>query len=128
MRSIEGDFVEVAGETVVIKRSGGRTVKVPLTRLRETDRDYVAKQSAEQEAGEAAGGSLEPLIPPITLKALPMTGEGDERKAGLELTNTGNRGIEEMQLNVFFLRADGSVCKGGGGVLHGEGFFSLRKL
>ena len=112
-RTIEGEFIEMAGETVVIKRSGDRTVKIPLARVSVADRAFVAKQAAEPDTGATEGGSLEPLVPPVTVKPLPITGEGKERKAGLEYTNTGKRDIKSMNVDMHFLRGDGSIGKGG---------------
>ena len=126
-RTLEGEFTGMNGDNVVIKRADGGTVKVPLSRLSEADRTFARLQTAKPADGEGGGGSLGKLKPPVTLKALPITGKGEERKSGLEVTNTGTRAIKNMSVNVYFLGADGSIVKGGRGVPHSESFFTLPK-
>ena len=48
-RSIEGDYVRTEGEQVVIRKSGGTTVKIALSKLSEEDQKFVAAQAAPKE-------------------------------------------------------------------------------
>lgn len=53
-RSLEGEYSKTDGENVVITRSNGTTVKIPLTKLTDEDRQFVAEQAkAEPEAPAA---------------------------------------------------------------------------
>ncbi len=48
-RTLEGDFVKVDGDNVVIRRSNGTTVNVPLAKLSEPDQTFVKEQTAPKE-------------------------------------------------------------------------------
>lgn len=50
----EAEFVEVRGQTVLLKKTDGVTISVPLDRLSQTDRDFI-KQLA---TGAAGAGTL----------------------------------------------------------------------
>lgn len=45
-RTIEAELVRVAGESVVLRRAGGREVTVPLATLSAADREFVAGQAS----------------------------------------------------------------------------------
>ncbi len=45
-RSLEGEFSRVDGDLVVIVRANGTSVKVPLAKLTDEDKKFVAEQSA----------------------------------------------------------------------------------
>jgi thioredoxin-related protein len=48
-RSIEGDYLKTEGDQVVIRKAGGTTVKIALSKLSEEDQKFVAEQSAPKE-------------------------------------------------------------------------------
>lgn len=52
-RTLEGDYVRTEGEQVVIRKVGGTTVKVALSKLSEEDQKFVTTQAAPKEG--AAG-------------------------------------------------------------------------
>ena len=51
---IDGDFVELAGKTVHIKKSDGKLLKMPLARLSAADRKFVEEQAGGEASGESA--------------------------------------------------------------------------
>ena len=53
---------------------------------------------------------LTKFTPPATLVALPITGKGDKRSAGLRITNTGKRSIRTVVVQICFLRANKSIA------------------
>ena len=120
-RTIEGDFVEVDGAKVVIKLDGGKTVRVSIARLIDTDKRFINAQntaSAARENGTSGGegkeagaetGPLTRLTPPVSVKAHPIKGKGEKREGGLEVTNNGSRNISTLVLNMYYLRGDGKV-------------------
>jgi thioredoxin-related protein len=48
-RALEGDYLKTEGDQVVIRKSGGTTVKIALSKLSEEDQKFVAEQSAPKE-------------------------------------------------------------------------------
>jgi thioredoxin-related protein len=48
-RTVEGDYVRIEGEQIVIRKTGGTTVKIALSKLTEEDQKFVAAQSAPKE-------------------------------------------------------------------------------
>lgn len=54
-RSLEGEYSKTDGDNVVITRANGTTVKIPLAKLTEEDRKFVAAQTtvAKPETGTA---------------------------------------------------------------------------
>lgn len=132
-RTVEGDYLESEGSVVVIKNAAGRTVRIPLARLSEGDREFIKGQSsAAAPAGANPGGvgSLAKLVPPASAKGLPVTGAGDKRESGIEVTNTGDRAIKGLVVQMLYLKADGSVAKTvphTQGSLHGLAGDKLKK-
>ena len=122
-RTIEGDFVAVDGAKVVIKLDAGKTVRVSIARLIDADKVFIREQSAASAAkrNEAPGGErkeagaktgpLTRLTCPVSVKAHPIKGKGEEREGGLEVTNNGNRNVSTLVLNMYYLRGDGKVGK-----------------
>lgn len=125
-RTLEGDFMEVDGNKVVIKRDNGNTVRVAIDRLIEADRDFIKAQLAGatkehakdpatdvsvEDATRQAAGPLTQLTPPVSLEAHPIEGEGKARKAELVVTNESDKEIAELVLTLFYLKQDGSVGK-----------------
>lgn len=53
--------------------------------------------------------SIPKLTPPVSLKAQPIEGKGDRRKAELEITNNSDKTIGEVVVDVFFLDRDREV-------------------
>lgn len=52
-RTVEGDYLKTEGEQVVIRKPGGTTLKIALSKLSEEDQKFVAEQSApKQEASD----------------------------------------------------------------------------
>ena len=49
------------------------------------------------------------ITPPVSVKALPVEGRGEDRKAGLEVTNNGDQAISEFDLGIVLRGEDGSV-------------------
>ena len=54
-RSLEGEYLKTDGDNVVVTRPNGTTVKIPLTKLTDEDKQFVAAQAttAKPEAGAA---------------------------------------------------------------------------
>ena len=54
-RSLEGEYLKTDGDNVVVTRPNGTTVKIPLTKLADEDKQFVAAQAttAKPEAGAA---------------------------------------------------------------------------
>jgi hypothetical protein len=109
-RTLDGEFVAQDGSRITIKLKTGKTVRVALDRLIEADREFVKGQVAKGET-EPAPGALSRLVPPVSLKAHPIQGEGKKRKAGLEVTNTSGKDISKIVMAMYFLKEDGSVDK-----------------
>jgi len=109
----EGEFVSLSSGQVQIKLKSGRVISILLSRLSETDQEYIKSNHSKptNNLSNKQGGSLAQLTAPISIKSLPLTGEGDKRKAGWELKNNSKRDIKEVGLNAFYLKADGTVGK-----------------
>jgi thioredoxin-related protein len=45
-RSLEGDYLKTEGDQVVIRKAGGTTVKIAVSKLSEEDQKFVAEQAA----------------------------------------------------------------------------------
>lgn len=133
-RTLEGDFTEVDGDKVVIKRDNGKTIRVAIDRLIDADKDFIKAQLAGaagaqgvapvtnqsvEDAARPATGPLTQLTPPVSLVAHPIEGEGKERKAELVVTNDSDKEISSIVLTQFFLRQNGSI---GSSVPHTSGF------
>ena len=128
----EGDFVGLSGTQVQIKLKSGKVIEILLSRLSEADQEYIKLNSSKlstagkptNKSGNNGGGSLAQLIAPISIKPLPLTGEGKDRKAWLELKNNGKRDIKGMVMYVHYLKADGTE---GNSVPHTQsGFFEQK--
>lgn len=52
-RTVVGDFVKTEGDQVVIVRSSGSTLKIPLSKLSEDDQKFVADQAAAKAKADA---------------------------------------------------------------------------
>ena len=133
-RTLEGDFMEVDGDKVVIKRDNGKTIRVAIERLIEMDKDFIKAQLAGaaeaqgvapatnqsvEDAARPATGHLTQLTPPVSLVAHPIEGEGKERNAELVVTNDSDKEISSIVLTQFFLSQNGSI---GSSVPHTAGF------
>jgi hypothetical protein len=120
-RTLEGDYVESDAAKVAIK-SGGRTIEIDIARLSDADKAFIKEQAAKP----AGGSSLARLAPPASLASGPIKGTGDDRKAEIEFTNESDKEVTEFVLDMFYLKADGSVGKsvphtqGGSGVKKGK--------
>ena len=49
-RSVEGDYVRTDGDQVIIRKAGGTTFKIALSKLSEEDQKFVASQAPAKEA------------------------------------------------------------------------------
>lgn len=49
-RTLEGDYVRTEGEQVIIRKPGGTTFKIALSKLSEEDQKFVAAQAPAKEA------------------------------------------------------------------------------
>jgi len=128
----EGDFVGLSGNQVQIKLKSGRVISILLSQLSVADQEHIKSNSSKSsttgnstnKSGINGGGSLAQLIAPISIKPLPLTGEGKERKAWLELKNNGKRDIKGIVMYVYYLKSDGTE---GNSVPHTQGgFFGLK--
>jgi thioredoxin-related protein len=54
-RTIEGDFLRTEGDSAVIVRPNGTSIKVPLARLSDEDKKFIEEAAASKPAAEAAG-------------------------------------------------------------------------
>ncbi|WP_052572735.1 thioredoxin family protein [Haloferula sp. BvORR071] len=52
-RTLEGDFLKVEGGQVIIRKAGGTTVKIALSKLSDEDQKFVAGQAAPKEDAAA---------------------------------------------------------------------------
>jgi len=127
-RTVVGEYVTRNGPNVVIKQPGGRTFKIPLSRLSDADQAFIKVQTtnpststASTDSSLANGGPLTKLTPPASAVALPISGEGKGRKSGIEVTNNGARKISGFFLRMFYLKKDGSI---GNSILHTKSGFS----
>jgi thioredoxin-related protein len=48
-RTLEGEYVRTEGDQIVIRKAGGTTLKIALSKLSEEDQKFVAEQSAPKE-------------------------------------------------------------------------------
>jgi thioredoxin-related protein len=48
-RTLEGDYVRTEGDQVIIRKTGGSTFKIALSKLSEEDRKFVAEQAPAKE-------------------------------------------------------------------------------
>ena len=72
--------------------------------------EELAKASEpEPTSSSEAGDALASIPSPVAIGVMPVTGSGENRKAGLKVTNNGNQPILKLGLTVFYYRADGSV-------------------
>lgn len=55
-RSFDGEFVKIDGENVVIRRSNGSIISVPLAKFSEDDQAFVKEQAAPSAAPEGSTG------------------------------------------------------------------------
>ena len=53
-RSLEGEFARTEGDTVVIVRSNGSSVKIPVAKLTDEDKKFVAEQSVSKPQAATA--------------------------------------------------------------------------
>jgi len=61
--------------------------------------------TSSSEAPDALG-----TIPsPVAIAAMPVTGSGENRKAGLKVTNKGDQAISKLVLTLFYYGADGRL-------------------
>lgn len=110
-RTLEGEFISVEDEKAVIKRADGKTFRIAISRLSKADQNFLKKQAAGGEGAKGPTGGIGELVPPATLTATKITGKGDERKAELKVKNTGAKMVEELRVEMLFLKEDGSVGK-----------------
>lgn len=106
-RTIEGEFMKVDGANVVIRLANGQSAVVAIDRLTDADKAFIEKQSAkltDSPAGPFAG-----ITPPVSSKALAVTGKGDDRKAGLECTNNSDKTISRLEVRIFLHGLDGTI-------------------
>ena len=52
-RTLEGDYVRTEGDQVVIRKSGGSTIKIAVSKLSEEDQKFVASQAPAKEEASA---------------------------------------------------------------------------
>lgn len=111
-RTLDGELISVEDDTAVIKRADGKTFRIPISRLSKADQAFLKKQSGGGEGGKAAGpAGIVELTPPATLTATKISGKGDDREAELKVKNTSGKKVEELQVELLFLKEDGSVGK-----------------
>jgi hypothetical protein len=115
---MEGEFIAKKGSNVSVKGTDGKVYAFPITNLVAADQKYVTEQTGAASA--VKGGSLAVLTPPFTVKATPITGKGDDRKATLKVTNNSKKSVKGLVLMMYFLKADGSV---GTSVPHSQNSF-----
>ena len=106
-RTIEGEFMKVDGANVVIRLANGQSAVVAIDRLTDADKAFVEKQSAKP--ADSPAGPLVEITPPVSSKALAVTGKGDDRKAGLEITNNSDKAISRLEARIFLHGLDGTI-------------------
>ena len=106
-RTIEGEFMKVDGANVIIRLANGQSAVVAIDRLTDADKAFVEKQSAKPTYSPA--GPLAEITPPVSSKALAVTGKGDDRKAGLEITNNSDKAISRLEARIFLRGLDGTI-------------------
>jgi hypothetical protein len=75
--SVDAEFVGLADGQVVLKREGGRTVRVPLDKLSAQDQEYVRQQSAAKPANPFAASDDGPVRQAKPTPAAPKDDAGD---------------------------------------------------
>jgi hypothetical protein len=84
-----------------------------------TDSSDSSPASAQEETAGAsepgptsssqAGNALATIPSPVAIAAMPVTGSGENRKAGLKVTNKGDQAISKLGLTLFYYGADGRL-------------------
>ncbi|CAN5282828.1 hypothetical protein BH23VER1_BH23VER1_00890 [soil metagenome] len=92
-KTFDGDFVSQQGESVSVKMANGRTTTVPLAKLSEADREFVAEAAARAEMQE----KLKDAAVPSELRSkLVKLSESGKRLARYDME--AERGIPEYYL------------------------------
>jgi thiol-disulfide isomerase/thioredoxin len=98
-RVVEGEFRRLNGAEVEILRPNGTLLKLPLARLSEADRTFVAEQKTG--ADSASGGEVE--RPKVTHKSGEKLAEGDVIDISFRSVNAGKIDLAEMKGKIVLL-------------------------
>ena len=85
-QSIEAEVVKVAGQSVVMKLANGRSVTVPLDRLEESDRAYIAEWAKEAAKNK---------VPRVKVEI-----DSNKRDSNVEAGYDERQGSVQFQVNV----------------------------
>lgn len=82
----------------------------------EMDQFSEAREGSFENGGdERASGSrsnaLAVITPPVTVRAQPIRGSGESRRAELQVTNNGDQAITKLVVGITLYKEDGSVQK-----------------
>lgn len=97
-RTIEGDFRKLNGTDVEILRSNGTLLKLPLAKLSEADKSFVAEQQVSRDAAPAAVER-----PRVTHKSGEKLEEGEVIDISFRSVNAGKVDLAEMKGKVVLL-------------------------
>ena len=101
--SVQAEFVEVAGDHVVLKREDGKNLRIPLEKLSATDQEFV-RQKTTAKPDNPFAVPVEPSSSPSKPNQEANPGEGTSEDAGTlrEVLATGQgTSEEEAKRNAF---------------------------
>ena len=94
--SVQADFVEVAGDQVVLKRENGSNIRVPLEKLSAADQEYVRQKTASKPDNPFAGpGEPTPPQSRPNPKEYATTAASEDAGTLREIVATGKGATEE---------------------------------
>ncbi|MFV1994666.1 MAG: SHD1 domain-containing protein, partial [Verrucomicrobiales bacterium] len=100
-RTLEGKLIRVEGDELLLLRGNGTSIRVPVSKLSQADRDYLAEQEKAAADAETARAELE--AKKNAHKSGEMLAEGDVMELSFRSINAGNIDLAEMKGKVVLV-------------------------
>ncbi len=101
-RVLEGEFMRVEGDQVLIRKKTGKVVRVTIGRLVKGDQDFVASQKLK----------LKEVQPPIMIGMTPLKPQDGRQGRSFEIKNTSGKTVEFMKCHVFLFDGENQWMNG----------------